>query len=109
MATPADLEDFAIGFSLNEMIVRAADEIQSIDIIEAVDGIEPSLWLLNGRAELLAARRRHMTGPTGCGLCCIESLAGALRPPVVARSGAQYTYRQILEAMDQMPRLRRHR
>jgi FdhD protein len=107
MATPEDLEDFAIGFSLNEKVVESADEVQSIDIIEVADGIEVRLWLLNERAEHLAARRRHMAGPTGCGLCGIESLAEALRSPAVVRKNLQYSYRQVLGAMDQMPLLQR--
>ncbi len=80
MATPADLEDLATGFSLTEGIVAAPGEIESIEIAEHPHGIEARMWLAGDRAERLAARRRHMAGPVGCGLCGIESLAEAVRP-----------------------------
>lgn len=79
MATPADLEDFAVGFALSEGIVAAASEIEGIEIVEQPQGIEARLWLPEARAEAMAARRRAMAGPIGCGLCGIESLEEAVR------------------------------
>lgn len=81
MATPADLEDFAIGFSLTEGIVRKASEIESIDIVPSDDGIDVQMWLNKPRTAALNARRRQLSGPTGCGLCGIDSLAEAVRAP----------------------------
>jgi len=107
MGTPEDLEDFAIGFSLNENIVGVRDEIASIDTIREESGIEIRLWLSDPMAERIAARRRRMAGPTGCGLCGIESLAEALRPPAVVKKNIQYSYRQILGAIDKLPLLQR--
>jgi FdhD protein len=86
MATPADLEDFAVGFALTEGAVRTPGEIGEIEIVEHAAGIEARLWLSVERAEALAARRRTMAGPVGCGLCGIDSLEQAARP--VPRVGA---------------------
>jgi len=78
MASPSDLEDFALGFSLAEGIVSNSQEIVSLDIIEQDKGIELRLWLSPDRGRNLAERRRHMAGPTGCGLCGVESLDAAV-------------------------------
>jgi FdhD protein len=89
MASPQDLEDFAVGFSLTEGLIGAPDDIREFDIVEQAigdqrsgqgSGIELRMWLAAPRGAALAERRRHMAGPTGCGLCGIESLAEALRP-----------------------------
>src|ERR1700716_4008136 len=68
MGTPQNLRDFAIGFSLSEGIVQSADEIDSIDIVGLDDGIELRMWLAPSKAEHLSERRRHIPGPTRCGL-----------------------------------------
>lgn len=80
MATPADIEDFALGFALSEGIVERAAEIAEIEVIEQGPGIEARMWLAADRSEALAARRRAAAGPVGCGLCGIDSLDEALRP-----------------------------
>jgi len=80
MATPRDLEVFGLGFSLTEQIVERLDEIESLEVVPQAQGIEVRMWLAGDRAEALAARRRYMTGPVGCGLCGLDSLGAALRP-----------------------------
>ncbi|KRR22595.1 formate dehydrogenase accessory sulfurtransferase FdhD [Bradyrhizobium retamae] len=100
MGTPGDLEDFGIGFSLTEAIVERADEIRSIELIPNERGVEVRMWLDGGRATSLAARRRAISGPVGCGLCGIESLEQARRaPPKVEGRGVAFHARDLLGAM----------
>ncbi|MET4039927.1 FdhD protein [Bradyrhizobium sp. RT6a] len=79
MGTPADLEDFGVGFSLTEGIIDRAGEIRSIELISNDLGMEVRMWLDGDRAATLASRRRAISGPVGCGLCGIESLEQARR------------------------------
>lgn len=80
MASPTDLEEFAIGFSLSEGFITKTTDIESLEILPHPHGIEARLWLTAPRAAAMAARRRKMIGPVGCGLCGIDSLDAALRP-----------------------------
>lgn len=99
MGTPQNLRDFAIGFSLSEGIVQSADEIDSVDIVELDDGIELRMWLASSKAEHLSERRRHIAGPTGCGICGIDSIAEAVRPAAVVPDGRSFSPREIMAAM----------
>jgi len=80
MASPADLEDFGVGFSLAEGIVETRAEIRQVEVAAAGLGWEVRMWLASDKGQRLAARRRFLAGPTGCGLCGVESLAEAMRP-----------------------------
>jgi FdhD protein len=84
MATPADLEDFAIGFTLSEEIVRSAGEIGHVDTVRYSQGIELQLTVEQEAAERLATRGRQLAGRTGCGLCGVQTIDEALRetPPI---------------------------
>ena len=100
MGTPGDLEDFGIGFSLTEAIVERASEISSIELIPNDLGVEVRMWLDGDRAASLAARRRTISGPVGCGLCGIESLEQARRAPArVKGRGIVFHARDLLGAM----------
>jgi len=85
MATPADIEDFATGFTLTEGIVGA---LPGVEIVAHEDGIEARMWLAPEAEAALSARRRAAVGPVGCGLCGIDSLAQAMRTlPVLPAGG----------------------
>lgn len=103
MATPDDLEDFAVGFSLSEGIIASADEVLAIDTVQAGEGIDVQIMLKEMTAEALAARRRRMAGPVGCGLCGIESIEQASRAvrPVPA-SAFTVTPQKIACGMSQL-------
>jgi FdhD protein len=102
MATPQDLEDFAIGFSLSERVVDGMEAIEQLEAVETEFGIELRMWLKDIDAARLAERRRQHVGPTGCGLCGIESLAEAMRPPLPVSGARKFTSAEIMEAVASM-------
>ncbi len=99
MGTPADLEDFAVGFALTEGIIAQAAEIAALEVLEHAQGIELRMELAGPRLAALTRRRRHLAGPTGCGLCGIDSLAEAVRLPRVEPAGVQVTAAEIALAL----------
>src|SRR3546814_13924265 len=99
MATPADYEDFAVCFSLSEGVIDGLSDIREIDVVETEAGIDLQIWLVDDKAERHVARRRAIAGPTGCGLCGIESLAEAVRPAVVVDSETRFSPEQITPAL----------
>jgi FdhD protein len=105
MATPRNLRDFAIGFSLSEGIVQSPGDIDSLDIVDLDDGIELRMWLAPSKADRLSERRRHIAGPTGCGLCGIDSIAEAVRLAAIVAQGRSFTPQQITAAMQSLPPL----
>ncbi len=103
LATPADLEDFAVGFSLTEGIVRSAAEIEELEVVAADLGIELRMWLAAEHADRIARRQRRLAGPSGCGLCGLESLADAVRTPPHVAAGAHFGAAAIHAAMAALP------
>ena len=99
MGTPQHLKDFAVGFSLTEGVVQSADEIESIDVVELDDGIELRMWLAPEKAARINERRRHIAGPTGCGICGLESIAEAVRPVAIVPQGRRFSPQVIMAAM----------
>ncbi|MGH8029297.1 MAG: formate dehydrogenase accessory sulfurtransferase FdhD, partial [Arenimonas sp.] len=83
LATPSDLDDFALGFSLSEGIVTDASTWRLLERVDSAEGITLDMAIPQARADLLEGRRRGLAGRSGCGLCGVESLQAAL-PPVAA-------------------------
>jgi len=80
LATPSDLEEFALGFSLSEAILASPDDCYGIEVGRSDAGITLHVRISSAAFVLLKDRRRNMAGRTGCGLCGTESLGQVLRP-----------------------------
>ena len=80
MATPADLEDFALGFSLSEGILATSAELHDIDVQRVEEGIAVEMRIATQRLVELNDKRRSLVGRTGCGICGAQSLTQALQP-----------------------------
>ncbi|QHE89003.1 formate dehydrogenase accessory sulfurtransferase FdhD [Hydrogenophaga sp. BPS33] len=75
MATPADLDDFALGFSITEGLLRVPSELRGVDVVPTREGIEVRLEVSSECEWRLRERRRNLAGRTGCGLCGTDSLS----------------------------------
>lgn len=80
MASPKDLDAFALGFSLSEGIIDHPRDILGIDVVSHCNGIEVQIELSSRRFMGLKERRRNLTGRTGCGICGVEQLNDIGRP-----------------------------
>ncbi len=102
MATPDDLEDLALGFSLNEAILDEVTQLHDFQVVAPPGedvGLELRMWIDEARMGQLEKRRRRMAGPTGCGLCGLESLSDAVQLPAQVPDGPGFTAKQVAEAM----------
>jgi formate dehydrogenase accessory protein FdhD len=99
MATPADLEDFALGFALTEGIVADAGEFRLVDVLHDAHGISLQAAIPQRRFDALTQRTRALTGRSGCGLCGVESLQAAIAPVPSVPSGPMVTPTEIADAL----------
>jgi len=104
MASPVALEEFAIGFSISEGLIGEISEITTLDVVTVEGGIECRMTLAPARRDALAARRRRMAGPVGCGLCGIDSLAQAVRPAAKVSSALRISAQTLADGMAAMAR-----
>lgn len=86
MATPSQLEDLALGFSLSEGIIDLPEQLLDCEQHDRDRGIEMELRITAEHFARLKERRRNLTGRTGCGLCGLESLEQAIPEPVVVQA-----------------------
>ncbi len=102
LATPQNLEEFALGFSLTEGIFRDKSELYGIEVQSQENGIEIYLDVASERFAQLKERRRNMVGRTGCGLCGAESLTQVFHLPEVSDSPMNnpISMRSIFKAHD---------
>ena len=99
LATPANLEDFALGFSLSECVVGRFGEILDLEIVEQANGIEVHMQLSAERAHALKQHRRTLAGRTGCGLCGTESLDQLARRAATVLSSAALSHGALPRAL----------
>ena len=105
MATPGDLGDFALGFSLSEGILADPRELRDYEIEEGSTGIAVNMVITPERFAGLENRRRNLTGRTGCGLCGVDDLTQVARPLPRVGAGAPVTAEAIHRALDKLPEL----
>lgn len=98
MATPADLEDLAVGFSITDGIVDDLATIEDIVVATYDLGLDVQIRVRDDIASRLAARRRSMAGPVGCGMCGLESLEAATRRPPTVESSIAFSCSTVTEA-----------
>jgi FdhD protein len=105
MATPADLDDFAVGFSLTEGIITAASDVRQIAARETSDGVELDIELVPERFHGFLSRRRtrNLRGHTSCGLCGVEDIADARAETPRAAAGRPFTQAAVGRALAALP------
>lgn len=103
LATPTNLGDFALGFSLTEGIVERRSEVLDIEIEEVTEGIILHLEIFGGAFARLKGRRRSLAGRTGCGLCGAESLSQVMRNLLPVADGVPFPVAALYEGISRLP------
>src|SRR5882724_4668725 len=102
LATPADLEDFAVGFTLSEGLVGRPDEIRSVEVTYGTEAADVRITVAWERFSALLQRRRNLTGRTGCGLCGAETAEDAIRDVPQVGAGPKVSTEGLHEAIEQL-------
>jgi FdhD protein len=105
LATPANFEDFGVGFTLSEGLVARPEEIREVEVTQGADAIDVRITVAWERFTELLHRRRNLTGRTGCGLCGAEKAEDAIRdlPPV--GPGTPVSIQDLHAAIEQLSTL----
>src|SRR5215470_13067396 len=102
LATPADLEDFAVGFTLSEGLVAKPEEIRSVEVTHGTEAADVKVTVAWERFSELLQRRRNLTGRTGCGLCGAETADDAIRELPRVGPGPTVSVEGLHEAIEQL-------
>jgi FdhD protein len=102
LATPADLEDFATGFTLSEGLVEKPEEIREIEVTLGAEAADVKITVAWERFSGLLQRRRNLTGRTGCGLCGAETAEDAIRELSKVGPGPTVTVQGLHDAIEQL-------
>jgi FdhD protein len=102
MASPADLEDFALGFSLSEGVLASARELYQTGITPVSEGVEIRMEIDLQRFLPLEEQHRNLAGRTGCGLCGAETIEQAVRHPAAVGAGVEVSHAALHAAFAQL-------
>ena len=102
LATPADLEDYAVGFTLSEGLVERADEIRGVEVVQGEASADVKISVAWERFTQLLQRRRNLAGRTGCGLCGAETAEDAIRECPAVPAGVTLSAAELHAAMAQL-------
>ncbi len=102
LATPTDLEDLAIGFTLSEALVDKPDEIRSVELFNDQGALELRIGIDTERFAALLRRQRNLTGRTGCGLCGAETIEQAIRHPAPVGQGVHIATSELHAALAEL-------
>jgi FdhD protein len=91
LASPADLEDLGVGFTLSEGIAAEASDIHSVSVVHKDDSVTVNLGISSKSFSALLRQRRNLAGRTGCGLCGVENVEDAMRSPRHVGAGIRVT------------------
>lgn len=105
LATPADLEDYAVGFTLSEGLVDRPEEIRGVEVTYGEGAAEVRVSVAWERFSALIDRRRNLTGRTGCGLCGEQTVEQAVRELKPVGSGIRMSAADLHEAITQLAHL----
>jgi FdhD protein len=100
MCTPTDLEDFAVGFSLTEELIRSAADVRELQVVRHARGIEVQLTVDAACDAIVSERTRRLTGRTGCGICGADSVEAVLKTRHAVRPGLPVSGRAIHAAFE---------
>ena len=103
LATPANLEDYAIGFTLSEGLVARADEIRGVEVVQGEAAADVKVTVAWERFTQLLQRRRNLAGRTGCGLCGAETAEDAIRECAPVPAGVSITAAELHATIAQLP------
>jgi FdhD protein len=103
LATPRDLADLGVGFSLSESLVHERAELRDLQVARTEGGFEVNLTISQPRFAAMLQRRRNLTGRTGCGVCGAETIADAIRPARAVAAGGSVSRHALASALDALP------
>lgn len=103
LGTPADLEDFALGFSLTEGLIHHAKDLRDMEVVKSELGLELYIDIAAEAFHGFKASRRQMAGRTGCGLCGQETLEQAIRPIPKVGNNLRIQPQALERALSQLP------